>query len=110
MSLLPSGFLQQTLWDEEKNPIWLGSSLSVMRNLLRYKFPPKLSEAEMTSCTRSLSEAFNVLPSMTYLPAEKLTPLDKELLFEHFLCVESFQNAAAGQGFVIDAPAQLLCL
>lgn len=31
-----------------------------------------------------------------------VSPLDKEFLFEHFLCLEGFQNTLAGQGFIVD--------
>ena len=103
MSSLPSSLIEHTLWEEDKNPIWLGSSLNLQRNLARYKFPPKLSESEMGQVSTLLHEALQKnLKAPVYYPAEKLTPLDKELIFEHFLCLESFQNASKGQGFVLD--------
>lgn len=42
------------------------------------------------------------------LPSETLSPLDKEFLFEHFFCADSFQNAGKGQAFVIDPTANFL--
>jgi protein arginine kinase len=57
----------------------------------------------MSKVSALLSEALqkNVKTS-TYLNADKLSPLDKEFIFEHFLCLESFQNADKGQGFCLD--------
>jgi len=103
MSTLPSSVVDHTLWEEDKNPIWLGSSLLLQRNFARYKFPPKLSESEMTHVSALLSEALQKnIKESTYFPADKLSPLDKEFIFEHFLCLESFQNADKGQGFLIN--------
>lgn len=104
MSALPPSVVDHTLWEEDKNPIWLGSSLLLQRNFARYKFPPKLSESEMTHVSALLSEALQKnVKGTTYFPADKLSPLDKEFIFEHFLCLESFQNADKGQGFLINA-------
>jgi len=103
MSTLPPSLFDHTLWEEDKNPIWLGSSLLLRRNFARYKFPPKLSEADMIKVSSLLSETLQKnIKGLTYFPADKLSPLDKEFIFEHFLCLESFQNANKGQGFLID--------
>jgi len=109
MSSLPPSLFEHTLWEEDKNPIWLGSFLSLNRNLARYKFPTKLSEPDMIKVSTLLSEALqkNVKGS-NYFPADKLSPIDKEFIFEHFLCLESFQNAGKGQGFLIDETAHFL--
>ncbi len=109
MTGLPSSLLQHTLWEEEKNPIWLGTSLVLQRNLARYKFPPKLSEKEMHSAGQLLVETLQN-KSAHYYPAETLSSLDKELVFEHFLCLESFQNAGKGQGFILDDTGRSLIL
>lgn len=109
MSSLPPFLAEHTLWEEDKNPIWLGSSLLLQRNFARYKFPTKLSEPDMAKVSSLLAEALqkNVKAS-TYFSADKLTPLDKEFIFEHFLCLESFQNADKGQGFLIDETGHFL--
>jgi protein arginine kinase len=111
MTALPPSLIQHTLWEEDKNPIWLGSSLCLHRNLAQYKFPGKLSEIEMKQTGSSLSEALKkALKSPTYFSADKLSALDKEFLFEHFLCPESFQNATIGQGFLLDETGRFLAL
>jgi protein arginine kinase len=109
MTLLPPSLFQHPLWEEEKNPIWLGSSLTLSRNLTQFKFPPKQNERELASCATTLAEALQA-KSTLYFPAEKLSPLDKEFLFEHFLCLEGFQNASTGQGALIDETGRFLAL
>lgn len=102
MSELPPSVIDHIPWKEDKNPIWLGSSLLLQRNFARYKFPPKLSEADMIKVSSFLSETLQKnVEGSSYFPADKLSPLDKEFIFEHFLCLESFQNAGKGQGFLI---------
>jgi protein arginine kinase len=113
MTSLPPSLFQHTLWEEDKNPIWLGSSLTLHRNLARYKFPSKLSEGEMKNICAILAEALLKNPGLkspSYFSAEKISPLDKEFIFEHFLCLESFQNADAGQGFLLDETGRFLTL
>lgn len=108
---LPASLFEHTLWEEDKNPIWLGSSLTLSRNLTRFKFPTKLSEAELKNTSATVTESLpknTVLKSPLYLAAEKLSPLDKEFLYEHFLCLESFQNAGKGQGFILDGTDHFL--
>jgi len=113
MTSLPPSLSQHTLWEEDKNPIWLGSSLTLHRNLARYKFPSKLTEGEIKILSATLAETLqknSALKSPAYFSAEKTSPLDKEFIFEHFLCLESFQNADAGQGFLLDETGRFLAL
>lgn len=101
---LPNELFSQNIWEE--GGIWLGSLLSLQRNLIDLKFPPKLQLEEMASIRQSLFEA---LP-LTCLAAEELSPLDKEFLFEHFLCQESFQQMGKGQGIIVSPKDKLLAL
>ena len=107
MTLLPPSLLQHPLWEEEKNPIWLATSITLFRNLATTKFPSKQNERELLNTSHLLKEA---LPNKIFLPAEKLSLNDKKLLFEHFLCLEGFQNAAAGEAFAIDESGRFLAL
>jgi len=111
MADLPSTLLQHTPWESDKNPIWLATSLILLRNLSKFKFPPKLSEKETPQTLNPLGKILKTsseLKNPTLLPAEELSSLDKEFLFEHFLCFESFQNAVKGQGFVVDESGEFL--
>ncbi len=92
MSSLPPSLIEHTLWEEDKNPIWLGSSLVLQRNFAKYKFPSKLSEAEMVKISTQLAEILQKdLKNPGYLSADKLSPLDKELLFEHSSVWKAFK-------------------
>ncbi len=108
---LPATLLEHTPWEKDQNPIWLATSLTLLRNFGRYKFPSKLFPPQTTNLLQSLQQTLTKSPlDATFLPADQTTPLDKEFLFEHFLCQESFQNATAGQGFALDPSGQLLVL
>lgn len=109
MNKLPESLYQKTVWDQEKNPIWLGSTLHLYRNFSLYKFPPKMRHAEQVGSLKTVTETLEKL-SFTLFPAETLTPLDKELLFEHFQCSQSFQEMGEGQGFALDQTGKTLLL
>jgi protein arginine kinase len=106
---LPLTLLQHAPWETDKNPIWFATTLILMRNLARYKFPSKLIESQGKSLLTTLEPILqnsSVLKNPITLAAEEVSPLDKEFLFEHFLCLESFQNATPGQGFAVDATGE----
>ena len=54
---LPDSLFQHTLWEEDKNPIWLGTALMLQRNLNGYKFPTKQNDRELKASAASLSRA-----------------------------------------------------
>lgn len=104
-SNLPSYLLEHTLWENEVNPIWLSTTFTLHRNLAKYNFPPKTNASEIVQICGLLKEQLNKnskLEQPIFISAEALSPLDKEFLFEHFLCQEGFQNTLAGQGFAVD--------
>ena len=110
---LPTALLEHTPWENEVNPIWPASSFLLHRNLSQSFFPPKMNEKEALQVLELLKEAFNKateLTEPTFLKAELLSALDKEFLFEHFLCQEAFQNTSTGQALVVDNSARFLAL
>lgn len=111
MSKLPASLFQKTGWDSEKNPVWLGSTLNLYRNFSLYKFPDKMTLPEMNGSLKVLADSFQKIPllqSLTLVAANDLSPLDKELLVEHFECAQGFQDARDGQAFVIDSEGKTL--
>ncbi len=111
MTKLPEILFQKTAWDQEKNPIWMGATLHLYRNFALYKFPGKMTPAELSGSLKAVVETIQKIPalgSLTFFPAETLTPLDKELLFEHFQCTKGFQEARAGQGFAFNSQGTYL--
>ncbi|MBI2742763.1 MAG: protein arginine kinase [Chlamydiales bacterium] len=109
-----SAFLfEHTPWQDEVNPIWPISAFTLHRNLARHNFPPKLQPNQYAQVLTSLKNSLlscKELDRPRLIGAEELSALDKELLFEHFLCFESFQNTTAGQAFLIDQSAKFLAL
>lgn len=102
---LPQSLLSDSPFSQEKNPIWLATSLILHRNLAKYPFPPKMDPSQFQQSSACITAALSQTPllqSAKFLNAETISALDKEFLFEHFFCLESFQNTFSGQGFVID--------
>ncbi len=111
MSKLPDFLFKKTAWDQEKNPIWMGSTLHLDRNFSLYKFPGKMTPSEMIGSLKTIVETLQKIPvlqPLSFFPAEELSPLDKELLFEHFQCSQGFQEAHEGQGFAFNSQGTCL--
>lgn len=111
MSKLPDILFRKTVWDSEKNPIWLGTTFSLYRNFTLYKFPDKMFSVEMTGSLKPLMEALQKIPDispLTFISANDLLPVDKELLCEHFQCIQGFQDARAGQSFAFESQGKCL--
>lgn len=102
---LPSSLLDHTPWENETNPLWPASSFILHRNLANYLFPPKITAEQANLVLNLLSKEF---PNL--LQADKTSLLDKEFIYEHFLCLESLQNTLSGQAFYIDPTAEILAL
>jgi protein arginine kinase len=100
---LPPSLLSHTPWEKETNPIWLATSYLLHRNLNKFNFPPKMEERHFEQTLSAFKEPLlRLIEGSTFLKAEEVSALDKEYLFEHFLCMEGFQNTLQGQGFVVD--------
>ena len=108
---LPQSFLEHILWKTDGNPIWLATSFLLHRNLAKYNFPQKMNEGQFQQTLDLLREQLlksSLLQSPVALKAEEINALDKEYLFEHFLCLSGFQNMCKGQEFIIDNSCQFL--
>ena len=108
---LPQSLLEHTPWEKESNPIWLATSFLLHRNLSKFNFPPKMDDRQLDQTFSSLENSLlksSVLEGTILLKAEEISALDKEYLFEHFLCMEGFQNTLKGQGFVVDNAGSFL--
>lgn len=102
---LPQSLLDHTPWEKEINPIWLATSFILHRNLAKFNFPSKMNDQQLEQIRSSLQEQLlksHFLQNPVALNASEISTVNKEFLYEHFLCFENFQNAAGGQGFVVD--------
>lgn len=102
-SNLPNTFLSHTPWEYQTNAIWPATCFSLSRNLASYHFPAKMLDDEFERIYSLLCNALSsCLPKSIVLKNTQLSTLDKEFLFEHFLCLENLANTHSNQGFVLD--------
>ena len=103
-------------WINNANPIWLASTVSLQRNIEKFKFPGKLSSdrkkqiialvsKELLS-TDLVTSAQLINPSL--IKAEETGLLEKEFLVEHFLSNYNFNQTHVGEGFVLDESGAFL--
>lgn len=102
---------QRKPWADNEHLIWLVSTVSLSRNIDKYFFPSKLDTPGQKQIGALLNKATLKLPELQnpkLLAAEKVTPIEKEFLMEHFLTTESFQNAQQGQSLLVDDTGRFL--
>src|SRR5262245_28041345 len=93
-------------WEREGHKVWLASTLSLTRNFASFSFPHKLTSEQKEQVVylayKGLSESKHL--DMPFLfPSDKIGPIEKEFLLEHFLLSYGLQQAHKGEGFVIDS-------
>lgn len=100
-------------WDKNENLIWLGTTLSLIRNLEKFNFPGKLTTDKRKQIISLVSRGIlgsSELKNPKLLRAEDLPPIDKEFLVEHFLSNQSFHQAYTGEGFILDETGKFLAV
>lgn len=108
---LQSFFCQFKLWAKNNNSIWLASTVRLLRNIEKFKFPLKLDGDRRKQIVSLLSKellANGQLKQPLLLKAEELSSLEKEYLVEHFLSNVSFNSAGAGEAFIIDNTGEVM--
>lgn len=98
-------------WLHNKNAIWIASSISLKRNIEKFKFPIKLDierKKQIVSLVGKEHLAINQLSNPKLLKAEELNFLDKEYLVEHFFTTSDFYQTGAGEAFIIDDSGELI--
>ena len=92
-------------WMQNHNRIWLSSSLSLFRNLEKFNFPAKLDTSKQKTLVSLVGDELlkvDGLANPHLFPADTIGPIDKEFLTEHFLSIENFHQAHAGEAFILD--------
>lgn len=100
-------------WKQNENVIWLGSTLTLRRNLEKYHFPGKLSidkRKQIISLVVKDLLASGQLKEPKLLQAEEISSVEKEFFVEHFLSSQSFHQAGDGEAFVVDKSGEFLAL
>lgn len=98
-------------WNQNENSIWLGSTLSLTRNLEKFNFPAKLQTEKRKQIISFLTKEIlssKELNQPQIIKAEDLPPIEKEYLVEHYLSAQSFHQAYTGEAFVLDKTGEFL--
>lgn len=100
-------------WTQNPNSIWIGSILTLVRNLEKFNFPGRLTDDKRKQIISLLARDFmttNVLEGAKVIKAEDMAPNQKEFLVEHFLSTQSFNQAHVGEAFVLDQSGEFLAI
>lgn len=106
-------FRLKSPWETHTHNVWLASTLSVARNLTKFKFPSKLDKVREHQVISLIFENLSKCPELTnpeLFKSEEIGPLQKEFLLEHFLILNGFHQAHAGEGFVVDDSGNFLAV
>lgn len=98
-------------WDEIDNSIWLGSTVSFFRNVEKFKFPSKMATERRKQILSLVSKELLTSPYLknpSIHKAEDINHIEKEFLVEHFLSMQSFQQAHSGEAFILDETGEFL--
>lgn len=98
-------------WSNNGNVIWLGSTLSLERNIEKYKFPGKLPVDRRKQLLSIISKDILNSPYLKkpqLIKAEDVNPIEKEFLTEHFLSTQTFHHSHIGEAFILDETGEFL--
>lgn len=96
---------QKKPWDNNYNNIWLASTITLLRNIEKFKFPAKMGDDRRNQIISLVGKellSLNLLSNPVLYKAEDLGHLEKEYLMEHFLSSHSFHHASSGEAFIVD--------
>lgn len=92
-------------WKNNANRILLATTMNCYRNIEKFLFSshlaPQARQQIISLVWKALIQS-QVLKSPYMLRIEECSPIDKELLFEHFLSTQSYYQAHSGEGFIVD--------
>lgn len=98
-------------WDTLDNVIWLATTIKMIRNIEKFKFPQKLEtdrKKQLLALLLKLFSSKKALPNLKITKTEELHPLEKEFLVEHFLLLGGFQEAQAGSAVGTDETGRFI--
>lgn len=112
-SLDPLVLSQDKPWDNNENGIWLASTISLSRNIEKFKFPVKLDgdrQKQIISAINKELQSSGKLLNPKLIRAEEISSLQKEYLVEHYLTTQSFHQAHSGEAFIVDDTGEFLAI
>jgi protein arginine kinase len=104
---------QNKTWDNNENGIWLASTISLSRNIEKFKFPVKLDGDRQKQIISAINKEFqssDKLVNPKLVRADEISSLQKEYLVEHFLTTQSFHQAHSGEAFIVDDSGEFLAI
>lgn len=104
-------FSRKKPWGNNENPIWLASTIMLMRNIEKFKFPGKLDSDRKKQIISLVSNDLMKMPelkSSQLLKAEELDLVQRELIGEQFLTMQTYNQSGSGEGFIVDERGELL--
>lgn len=102
---------QKKPWDNNENSVWLASTISLLRNIEKFKFPAKLEtdrQKQLIALTSKELLSGDLLKNPRLVYAEALNPMQKQYLVEHFLSSQNFQQAHSGEAFILEESGECL--
>jgi len=107
---------QKKPWSNNPNPIWLASTVTLLRNIEKFKFPGKLDDDRKKQIVSLVSKdlladgatAVGGLTKPSLIKGESIGALEKEYLVEHFMSSHNYNEAGAGEGFILDESGEFL--
>lgn len=113
---LPPILFPRKPWSNNANPIWLASTVSLQRNIEKFKFPGKLGTDRKKQIIALVSKDLlskEFMPSEnlinpTLIKAEEIGIFEKEFLVEHFLSTHNYNQTHTGEGFILDETGTFL--
>lgn len=103
--------IENTPWKNDSNPLWPFTIFILRRNLGKFFFPSKMQPSEAPQIIESIKGTLMGLPEMAQgyvLKKEDLTPLDQELLQEHFLFMKGFSGGTNAFSLLANPAVSLL--
>lgn len=83
---LPKDLVESSIWSATSSSLWPASTFSLRRNLQRFPFPMKQTASQSEIVKNQILKSIGQNPSLSegiFLDFSKLTPGEKEFLFEY---------------------------
>ncbi len=92
-------------WEKNSNAIWLASTISLYRNIDKFHFPQHLNKEKKENISNLIIDALKEQPSLKnaqVFAGEKVSPLERDFLMEHFLVFDTARESQYGRAYVTE--------
>jgi protein arginine kinase len=98
-------------WNKNDNLIWLASTVCLYRNIEKFSFPVKLDLTRQKQIVSLISKELlkeKHLKDPLLLKVEDMSPVEKQLIAEHFLTPYNLHQLHSGEAFILDSKGVFL--